>query len=62
MGALALGLGIRLGKPGVYTLNPRGRAPLAADTARALRCCGQVMTGLTVLAAAVLAGAWGGAW
>ncbi|MCS7068189.1 MAG: adenosylcobinamide-phosphate synthase CbiB [Meiothermus sp.] len=31
MAALALGLGLRLGKPGVYTLNPSGRAPNSSD-------------------------------
>lgn len=56
MGALAVGLGIRLGKPGVYELNPQGRAPAAADTAQALRRCGQVVGLLAVLAAAVLMG------
>jgi adenosylcobinamide-phosphate synthase len=55
MGALAVGLGIRLGKSGVYLLNPQGRAPLATDTMRALRLCGQgVATLATVAALAVL--------
>lgn len=36
MAAMALRLGIRLGKPGVYVLNEAGRTPEAADTARAL--------------------------
>lgn len=31
MGAMALRLGVRLGKPGVYTLNAPGREPRAAD-------------------------------
>jgi adenosylcobinamide-phosphate synthase len=31
MGAMALSLGVRLGKPGVYTLNAQGRAPATAD-------------------------------
>ena len=35
MAAMALALNIRLGKPGVYTLNAAGRPPLAADTAQA---------------------------
>ncbi len=56
MGALAVGLGIRLGKPGVYQLNDQGRAPLAADTALALRRCGQVVGSLALLAAAVVLG------
>jgi adenosylcobinamide-phosphate synthase len=34
---MALRLGVRLGKPGVYTLNEAARAPTAADTALALR-------------------------
>jgi adenosylcobinamide-phosphate synthase len=56
MGALAVGLGIRLGKPGVYQLNPDGRAPVAGDTAQALRRCGHVVGSLAALAAAVLVG------
>ncbi len=36
MGALALRSGLKLEKPGVYELNPSGREPTAADTARAL--------------------------
>ncbi|MEY2685583.1 MAG: hypothetical protein RJA09_2728 [Pseudomonadota bacterium] len=57
MGALALGLGIRLGKPGVYDLNSPGRAPGAADTLRALQCCGQVVALLGALAVVVCLGA-----
>ena len=56
MGALAVGLGIRLGKPGVYTLNPQGRAPRAADTALALRRCGGVVAALALVAGVALAG------
>ncbi|WP_296870713.1 adenosylcobinamide-phosphate synthase CbiB [Tibeticola sp.] len=54
MGALAVALGIRLGKPGVYELNPAGRPPQAADTARAVRRCGQAVAALALLAAAVV--------
>ena len=54
MGALAVGLGIRLGKTGVYQLNPQGRTPLAADTAMALRVCGQVVASLAAVAAFVV--------
>ena len=36
MGAMALSLGVRLGKPGVYTLNASGREPLAADVHKAV--------------------------
>lgn len=37
MAALALRLGVRLGKPGSYLLHAAGRPPTAADTAAALR-------------------------
>jgi adenosylcobinamide-phosphate synthase len=37
MAAMALRLGIRLGKPGVYVLNEEGRGAAAADTAQAAR-------------------------
>ena len=37
MGAMAMRLGVRLGKPGVYTLNAQARAPQAGDVAMALR-------------------------
>jgi len=37
MAAVALRLGIRLTKPGVYVLNPTGRSPAAADTRTAIR-------------------------
>ena len=60
MGALAVGLGIRLGKPGVYELNGQGRAPRAADTALALRRCGQVVAVLALVAGGVLAPSLGG--
>lgn len=40
MGTMALALGIRLGKPGVYVLNPAGRPPVAADVGRALQRAG----------------------
>jgi len=36
MAAMALGLGLRLGKPGVYALNPTGRTPDQRDTVCAL--------------------------
>jgi adenosylcobinamide-phosphate synthase len=37
MGAMALRLGVQLGKPGVYSLNPHGRPPTASDSTRAAR-------------------------
>ncbi len=50
MAAMALCLGVRLGKPGVYTLHPAGRVLLAADTQRAV-----VLARNTVLALIPLA-------
>ena len=43
MGALALALGIRLGKPAVYTLNAAGRAPGPLDTALACALAGRAL-------------------
>lgn len=37
MAAMALGLGVRLGKPGGYVLNGDAPAPVAKDTVRAIR-------------------------
>ena len=48
MAAMALALGITLGKPGVYTLNPGGRAPQAADTSQALIYASKVLVVLVV--------------
>lgn len=55
MGAMALSLGIRLGKQGVYVLNSKGRLPLKADTAKALQRCSQVVGMLALAATTVLA-------
>ncbi len=41
MAAMALRLGVRLGKPGVYLLNPQAPAPNAATVPQALRLAGQ---------------------
>jgi adenosylcobinamide-phosphate synthase len=43
MGAMALSLGVRLGKPGVYTLNATGREPLAADVHKAVALAWRVV-------------------
>lgn len=56
MAALALSLGIRLRKPGVYALNEQGGAPTAADVAAALRRS-QLVAWLLAVLAAVLAAA-----
>ncbi|QHI97043.1 cobalamin biosynthesis protein CobD [Xylophilus rhododendri] len=50
MGAMALRLGVRLGKPGHYLLFPEGRVPQAADTAAALRCTGRIVLSIGLLA------------
>jgi adenosylcobinamide-phosphate synthase len=52
MGALALLLGVRLGKPDVYVLNAAGRAvlpqdiPLACDWSRRALACGVLVCGV----------------
>lgn len=56
MAAMALGLGLRLGKPGVYTLNTSGRAPGPADTQRAVAHATRVLQ--TLSAGAVLVLVW----
>lgn len=54
MAAMALRLGVRLGKPGVYVLNPAGRAPVAGSVPQALRIANSAARaafGLAVLVA-----------
>jgi len=53
MAAMALALGVRLRKPGVYALNEEGREPLAADTSRAVTLAARAIA--VLLAAASLA-------
>ncbi|MCM2295207.1 adenosylcobinamide-phosphate synthase CbiB [Rhodoferax sp.] len=50
MATMALALDIRLGKPGVYVLNPAGRQPTRMDTARALMYAEKVIVTLTAMA------------
>ena len=50
MAAMALALNIRLGKPGVYTLNPKGNAPRQADTQRAINFASKVLMVLISIA------------
>ncbi|MDM7457448.1 MAG: adenosylcobinamide-phosphate synthase CbiB [Tepidimonas sp.] len=54
MAALALRLGVRLEKPGVYVINASGRLPVPADTARALAWGGGVVAGWGALLVAGL--------
>ncbi|MEP6558043.1 MAG: adenosylcobinamide-phosphate synthase CbiB, partial [Burkholderiales bacterium] len=58
MGAMALLLGVRLSKPGVYALNPGGAAASPAQTGTALRWS-QRAVWLAALVAAVLGSAIG---
>jgi adenosylcobinamide-phosphate synthase len=50
MAAMATALGIRLGKPGVYTLNAAGRVPEAADTLQTIKKASNVLLALVVIA------------
>ncbi|WP_340295378.1 CobD/CbiB family cobalamin biosynthesis protein, partial [Aquipuribacter hungaricus] len=53
MGAMALVLGVRMAKPGVYALHPDGRAATAADTRRAVRLVAAVTVAAWPVAAVV---------
>lgn len=63
MAAMALALGVSLGKPGVYTLNPMGRPPLPDDMALAQAHAGKAV-GLLLACAmvALVIAAAGGSW
>ena len=50
MAAMALALGVRLGKPGGYVLNGDAPAPLAQDTSRAIRYASNVVLALVGIA------------
>ncbi|HEY1890683.1 MAG TPA: adenosylcobinamide-phosphate synthase CbiB [Steroidobacteraceae bacterium] len=54
MAALALSLGVRLRKPGVYALNEQGASPSATDAAAALRRCELIAWLLAAVLAALL--------
>lgn len=60
MGAMALALGVRLGKPGVYLLHPAGSVPGPAHIERALQVATWAAHAAMVLATAawLLRGAW----
>ena len=61
MAAMALLLGVRLGKPGVYVLNAAGRSPTAQDVREAAAGGTRAVLWLTAVAAAVaLVLAWFG--
>jgi adenosylcobinamide-phosphate synthase len=54
MATMALALDIRLGKPGVYALNPAGRQPTQMDTARAIVHADKVTLAFAFLALTAL--------
>ncbi|MFB2351273.1 cobalamin biosynthesis protein, partial [Priestia megaterium] len=54
MAAMALALGVRLRKPGVYALNEEGREPLATDTRRAIALAARAVALLLAIAALAL--------
>ena len=54
MAAMALALGVRLRKPGVYVLNEAGRSPQAPDTALAQQYASKVVVALGVCAQAAI--------
>ena len=54
MAAMALALGIRLRKPGVYTLNPDGRPPEAPDMLKAQKYASKVVVAQTLCALAAM--------
>ncbi|MEP6825384.1 MAG: adenosylcobinamide-phosphate synthase CbiB [Ramlibacter sp.] len=54
MAAMALALGVRLRKPGVYALNEEAREPLAADTGRGLTLAARAVGVLLALATLAL--------
>lgn len=56
MAAMALALGIQLGKPGVYQLHAQGRQATAADTARACILASRVVDAIIVISLSALIG------
>lgn len=54
MAAMALALGVRLGKPGVYALNAAGRQPVASDVGQAIYFCHKVLLVLVCVALAAV--------
>jgi len=62
MGAMALLLGVRLAKPGVYALNGEGRAPSAADVQRTAQLGGRAVLAWALCASLVIVAAVGMRW
>ena len=53
MGAMARALGVRLGKPGVYVLNPQGEVPVSAHVQRSVQVAGAVVVTVVVVCVAL---------
>ena len=62
MGAMALLLGVRLAKPGVYALNAEGRAPSADDMQRTAQLGGRAVLAWALCASLVIVAAVGVRW
>lgn len=62
MAAMALALGISLSKPGVYSLNPEGRSPLAPDTVQAQNFASKVVVALVFTSVVAMVFIAVGAW
>ncbi|GGH58740.1 cobalamin biosynthesis protein CobD [Comamonas phosphati] len=60
MGAMALALGVKLTKPGVYRLNPQGAAPESEDLQRAVDLASKVLA--AQIAGALAAMVWVALW
>ena len=58
MAAMALRLGVRLGKPGVYALNADGRSPVPGDTVAAARLAHRVVAVVAACALPALLVGW----
>ena len=54
MAAMALALGIRLGKPGVYTLNARGHIPGTADMLKTIKKASNTVVACAFIACAAI--------
>lgn len=62
MATMALLLGVRLAKPGVYALNAEGRAPSASDMQRTAQLGGRAALALGVFASLAIVAATGWRW
>ncbi len=61
MATMALALGVRLGKPGVYVLNAKGVQPGAMDVERAIRLAGRAVGWVVALCVLATMAIWTGA-